>query len=66
MGASIRTRLAGLGHTEDAPAPDLTENEHQSALSRLSAYDPQPRPRERRRPPSSTPPLQGRAGLWRR
>ena len=66
MGTSIRTRLAGFGHTEPAPAPELTETDHESALSRLTAYDPQPRPRERRRPPSSTPPLQGRAGLWRR
>jgi len=66
MGTSIRTRLAGIGHTEAAPAPELTETDHESALSRLSAYDPQPRPRERRRPPSSTPPLQARAGLWRR
>lgn len=67
MGASIRTRLTGLGHTEDdAPAPDLSENDHESALHRLSAYDPQPHPRERRRPPTVTPPLHGRAGLWRR
>jgi hypothetical protein len=66
MGASIRTRLAGLGHTEDPPAPELNEHDHESALHRLAAYDPQPHPRERRRPPTSTPPLQGRAGLWRR
>jgi hypothetical protein len=66
MGANIRNRLAGIGRNEAAPAPELTEHDHQSALSRLSAYNPQPRPRERRRPPSSVPPLQGRAGLWRR
>jgi hypothetical protein len=66
MGTSIRTRLAGIGRTEPALAPELTETDHESALSRLTAYDPQPRPRERRRPPSSTLPLQGRAGLWRR
>ncbi len=66
MGTNIRTRLAGIGRTEPALAPELTETDHESALSRLTAYDPQPRPRERRRPPSATPPLQGRAGLWRR
>jgi hypothetical protein len=66
MGASIRTRLAGLGRTEDSPGPELNESDVQSALGRLSAYDSQPRERDRRRPPSSTPPLQARSGLWRR
>jgi hypothetical protein len=66
MGGSIRTRLAGRGHTDAPPAPDREQQDVESALSRLSAYGAQERPQERRRPPSATPPLHTRAGLWRR
>jgi hypothetical protein len=65
MGANIRTRL-GLGHPEDSERSELTDTDVQSALGRLSAYDPEPERRERRRPPSTTPVLRARAGLWRR
>jgi len=67
MGASIRTRFAGLARSDEKPEPaaDLNDDEARSALDRLSAYDP-PHRSDRRRPPSGTPALHGRAGLWRR
>jgi hypothetical protein len=65
MGARIRTRLSGLGRSEDASA-GLTESDLQSALGRLHAYDADPRRRDRRKRVETDPPLHRRAGLWRR
>ena len=56
MSANIRTRLP----VATRPAgPELSERDHQSALGRLSAYDPQPRPETgagRRLHPAPAPP----------
>jgi hypothetical protein len=65
MGERFRTRLAGLARPDEQPAEELNDAEAQSALGRLSAYDPPSRP-ERRRPSSAHPALHNRAGLWRR
>ena len=63
MGVGIRTRLAGgAGEERD----ELTDDDVQSALGRLSAYDAQPPKSERRRPVELTPPLRRRYGLWQR
>lgn len=62
MGVGIRTRLTGGAGEERG---ELTDDDVQSALGRLSAYDAQP-PKERRRPVDSTPPLRRRFGLWQR
>jgi hypothetical protein len=61
MGTNIRTRLTG--RASDGPA--LSERDIESALGRLAAYD-DDRPEDRRRPPSTTPALRRRAGLWKR
>jgi hypothetical protein len=61
MGVGIRTRLTGGGGSERG---ELTDDDVQSALGRLSAYDAQPPKSERRRPVESTPPLRRRFGLW--
>jgi hypothetical protein len=63
MGASIRTRLTGR---PEAPPDELTDDDVQSALGRLSAYDAQQPKAERRRAVGSTPPLRRRFGLWQR
>ncbi|HEY2868474.1 MAG TPA: hypothetical protein VGJ11_03145 [Gaiellales bacterium] len=60
MGTNIRTRLTGR-HGE----LPLNDRDVESALGRLAAYD-DDRPQDRRRPPSSTPVLRSRAGLWKR
>jgi hypothetical protein len=65
MGARIRARLSGLGHSEDA-STGLTEADLRSALGRLQAYDGDTDRRDRRRRVESGPPLHRRAGLWRR
>jgi hypothetical protein len=64
MGVSIRTRLSG--RTGDSPSGELSDDDVQHALGRLSAYDAQPVTRERRRSVEATPPLRGRFGLWHR
>ena len=64
MGA-FRTRLSGLGRSEDASA-GLNESDLQSALGRLHAYDPDPDRHDRRKRVEADPPLHRRAGLWRR
>ena len=63
MGGSIRTRLNGR---TDAEHGELTDDDVQSALGRLSAYDAQPPKAERRRTVESAPPLRRRFGLWQR
>jgi hypothetical protein len=63
MGGSIRTRLAGR---TDSERGELTDDDVQSALGRLSAYDAQLPKDERRRPVDSVPPLRRRFGLWQR
>jgi hypothetical protein len=63
MGVSIRTRLAGR---TDAERGELTDDDVQSALGRLSAYDAQLPKAERRRAVDSPPPLRRRFGLWQR
>jgi hypothetical protein len=64
MGVGIRTRLTGGAGGERG---ELTDDDVQSALGRLSAYDAQPPRTERRRPVvESTPPLRRRFGLWQR
>lgn len=63
MGTNFRTRLTGR-HT-GTPGSALSDREVESALGRLAAYD-DARPQDRRRPPSTTPALRGRAGLWNR
>jgi hypothetical protein len=63
MGTNIRTRLTG--RHSDGSGPVLNERDVESALGRLAAYD-DDRPQDRRRPPSTTPALRGRAGLWKR
>ena len=63
MGASIRTRLTGR---TDSVRGELTDDDVQSALGRLSAYDAQPPKAERRRTVDSAPPLHRRFGLWQR
>lgn len=63
MGVSIRTRLNGRTDAEDG---ELTDDDVQSALGRLSAYDAQPPRAERRRMVEATPPLRRRFGLWQR
>jgi len=45
---------------------ELTDDDVQSALGRLSAYDAQPPKAERRRPVEVAPPLRRRFGLWQR
>jgi hypothetical protein len=62
MGTNIRTRLTGR---ESDTADALSERDVESALGRLAAYD-DDRPQDRRRPPSITPVLRRRAGLWKR
>jgi hypothetical protein len=62
MGTNIRTRLSGSN--SDGSDPSLSERDVESALGRLAAYD--VRPDDRRRPPSTTPALRRRAGLWKR
>jgi len=62
MGTNIRTRLTGRNSAPSDPA--LSERDVESALGRLAAYD--DRPEDRRRPPSTTPALRRRAGLWKR
>jgi hypothetical protein len=62
MGTNIRTRLTGR---ESDAADALSERDVESALGRLAAYD-DDRPQDRRRPPSTTPALRRRAGLWKR
>ena len=64
MGTNIRTRLSGRNGA-DTPASNLSDRDVESALGRLAAYD-DDRPQDRRRPPSSTPVLHSRAGLWKR
>jgi hypothetical protein len=63
MGASIRTRLTGR---TDSVRGELTDDDVQSALGRLSAYDAQPPKAERRRTVDAVPPLHRRFGLWQR
>jgi hypothetical protein len=64
MGVGIRTRLAGGTGSEHG---ELTDDDVQSALGRLSAYDAQPPKTERRRPVvEPAPPLRRRFGLWQR
>jgi hypothetical protein len=63
MGTNIRTRLTGRNSAPSGPA--LSERDVESALGRLAAYD-DDRPEDRRRPPSTTPALRRRAGLWKR
>jgi hypothetical protein len=63
MGVGIRTRLTGGTGSERG---ELTDDDVQSALGRLSAYDAQPPNTERRRPVGSPPPLRRRFGLWQR
>jgi hypothetical protein len=63
MGVGIRTRLTG---GTEAERGDLTDDDVQSALGRLSAYDAQPPKAERRRPVDAAPPLRRRFGLWQR
>ena len=63
MGVSIRTRLTG--RTDSEPG-ELTDDDVQSALGRLSAYDAQLPKDERRRPVDAAPPLRRRFGLWQR
>jgi hypothetical protein len=63
MGTNIRTRLTG--RNSDLSGPALSERDVESALGRLAAYD-DDRPQDRRRPPSTTPVLRRRAGLWKR
>ncbi|MGH3428605.1 MAG: hypothetical protein ACRDQZ_13725 [Mycobacteriales bacterium] len=63
MGVGIRTRLAGSAGSERG---ELTDDDVQSALGRLSAYDAQPPRTERRRTLDATPPLRRRFGLWQR
>jgi hypothetical protein len=63
MGTNIRTRLTG--RNSDLSDPALSERDVESALGRLAAYD-DARPQDRRRPPTSTPALRRRAGLWKR
>lgn len=63
MGTNIRTRL--IGRHGDGSVSSLNDRDAGSALSRLAAYD-DDRPEDRRRPPSSTPALRGRSGLWKR
>jgi hypothetical protein len=63
MGVGIRTRLTAGAGSEPG---ELTDDDVQSALGRLSAYDAQPPRTERRRPVDSTPPLRRRFGLWQR
>jgi hypothetical protein len=63
MGTNIRTRLSG--RHSDAVGTVLSERDVESALGRLAAYA-DDRPEDRRRPPSSTPALRRRAGLWKR
>ena len=63
MGTNIRTRLTG--RHSDGSGPVLSERDVESALGRLAAYD-DDRPEDRRRPPSTTPTLRRRAGLWKR
>lgn len=63
MGASIRTRLTGR---TDSVRDELTDDDVQSALGRLSAYDAQPPRAERRRAVDAAPPLRRRFGLWQR
>jgi hypothetical protein len=62
MGTNIRTRLTGRNSD---PSGALSERDVESALGRLAAYD-DDRPEDRRRPPSTTPALRRRAGLWKR
>jgi hypothetical protein len=62
MGTNIRTRLTGRN---PEPPAALSERDVESALGRLAAYD-DDRPEDRRRPPSATPVLRRRAGLWKR
>lgn len=62
MGTNIRTRLSG--RNSDASGA-FSERDVESALGRLAAYD-DDRPQDRRRPPSTTPVLRRRAGLWKR
>ena len=57
------TRLTGR-HSDAADAT-LSERDVESAIGRLAAYD-DDRPEDRRRPPSITPALRRRAGLWER
>jgi hypothetical protein len=63
MGTNIRTRLTG--RNSDPSGPALSERDVESALGRLAAYD-DDRPQDRRRPPTTTPALRHRAGLWKR
>jgi hypothetical protein len=63
MGVGIRTRLTAGAGSEPG---ELTDDDVQSALGRLSAYDAQPPRTERRRPVESPPPLRRRFGLWQR
>ena len=63
MGVGIRTRLTGGAGSERS---ELTDDDVQSALGRLSAYDAQPPETERRRPVGSPPPPSPRFGLWQR
>lgn len=62
MGTNIRTRLSGR---HGASGANLSDHDVESALGRLAAYDDE-RPQDRRRPPSTTPVLRGRSGLWKR
>ncbi|HEX5248468.1 MAG TPA: hypothetical protein VFW14_02255 [Gaiellales bacterium] len=64
MGTNIRTRFTGR-HGDGSASSPLNDRDVESALGRLAAYD-DDRPQDRRRPPSSTPALRGRAGLWKR
>ena len=64
MGTNIRTRITGR-HGDASACSPLNDRDIESALGRLAAYD-DDRPQDRRRPPSSTPVLHSRAGLWKR
>ena len=64
MGTNIRTRFTGR-HGDGSASSPLNDRDVESALGRLAAYD-DDRPQDRRRPPSPTPALRGRAGLWKR
>jgi hypothetical protein len=63
MGTNFRTRLTGRNAADSDAA--LTEQDVETALGRLAAYD-DDRPQDRRRPHSDVPALRRRAGLWNR